>query len=950
MLGDLQLRDFAVDEIAFQPLLAGTVNLDLGKVIAIDLQGVGNNNRQDIIAASLQSCNRQKCPYPYLPNSFELKQGTGEKAILLSGKRQTDNLNIQIQNFSLALLNPTPIVKEQIPGSIAGTVTGEIDINLFNLATTGNIHVDSPDLKYVQAKEFAANFAYDGEVAQLSSASIKLGESQYDFQGKLNLNSGDINGKVATKSAQLQDIFAALNLPLIESLFKNTPAEDYGNASNVQTKPVGNPQDTIFSQLRLLTKIRNQLQQLTAQAEKQPIQFNPLNIQGDYSTEINIAGKLTNPQIDFQLDGKNWLWDYQAQKITNKSRNNPNQTINQPFKIDRIITKGSWKNGVVQLEPVRVTLEDALIAFQGQLTPKEVSGLFQINNFSINTVQNFVELPVELAGKLNVEANLGGSLFEPQVFQGQVSLVDGAIDKQSMGEFAGKFSYLDSNFKFNTTPTSSIQLQASIPYPERKNENNSILIDTKFGTKFFPLLGPLTQGQLQWVKGDGEIEFKLAGPLNWQAKTAPEFISNVTANSTIQIENATVKTKQLGEEIPLNIAGNFALHNDTIQVEKLEGNVAGSPFLVAGILPLFQSIPDSPNPLTLTMGPGELDLQGLYKGEINGNVIISETAMNPVIGGQVHLHDGQVFIPKLNNKSNSNSNNSNSNNNNINNNPTQVQTSKTKIKSENPNPDILPRFQDFQIIIGNKFKFKQFLPQTNFQFAGKLILNGLLNQLEPQGTIELKRGRINLLNNNFVLSRTHEQKIEFVPEQGLLNPQLNIQLQTLVLDASQFERRQPINTEIRDDIVTPMNPNRIDVRVTIQGSANELLSSLDSSTSPCKSQPGTIPPITTTEGVPQLSPQGLQEIANCIDYNSEVSIQKRQWLINPAIEMTSTPERNETEIIALLSNRAIGSILDIQEQISSGNGAEVVSSGVIQYLTGDLLADVEQEDFNQVDS
>jgi len=938
LLGDLELRDFAVDEIKFQPLLAGTVNVDLGKVIALDLKGVGNNN-QERIAANLQPCNRQKCPYPYLPNSFELKQGTGEKAIHVSGKRQLDNLDVQIEKFSLALLNPIPIVKQQIPGSIAGTVTGEVDINLFNLATKGNIRVDSPDLKYVKAKEVAANFAYDGEVAQLSSASIKLGESQYDFQGKLNLNSGDINGKVATTSAKLQDIFAAINLPLIQSRFENTATEDYGNASNVQTKPVGNPEGTIFAQLRLLEKIRNQLQQLTAQTEKQAIQFNPSNIQGDYSTQINIAGKLTNPEVEFQLDAKNWLWDYQAQEITNQPSNNPNlttnQPTNQPLKIDRIITKGSWKNGVVQLEPVQVNLEDALIAFQGQLALEKVSGLFKIENFPINTVQRFVDLPLELAGNLNMQANLGGSLFKPQVSQGKLSLVKGAIDKQPIGEFAGKFSYLDSNFEFNTTPTSFIQLQAFIPYPEQKNGNNSVLVDTKFDNKLFSLLGPLTQGELEWVKGDGEIAFKFAGPLNWQAQTAPEFISNVTANSTIQIDNATVKTKQLGEEIDFQVAGNFIFDNDTIEVEKLEGNVAGSPFLVAGVLPLFQSIPDSPNPLTLTMGPGKLNLEGLYKGELDGNVIISETLINPVIGGKIHLHNARVFIPKSNNTNNSSSNNNNT--------PTPAQASKKQTDSENTSPGILPRFQDFQIVIGNKFRFRQFLPRTNFKFAGQVTLNGLLNELKPQGEIKLKRGRIHLLENQFVLSRAYDQKIEFVPEQGLLNPKLNIQLQTIVLDTSQFERRQPIDTEIREDIVIPANPNRIDVRITIKGNASQLISSLDPSTSPCKSQSGNIPPITTTEGVFQLSPQALQEIANCIDYNSEVGIQKRQWLTNPAIKMTSIPERNETEIIALLSNRVIDSILEIQKEISSGNGAEVVSDSVIQYFVGDLIADVQQD-------
>ncbi|NQZ65079.1 MAG: hypothetical protein HRT59_24250, partial [Crocosphaera sp.] len=526
LFGDLQLRDLVVEKIAFQPLLKGNVNIDLGRKIALDLQGESDNTTTKAIrgriSAKLEYCQQKKCIFPYLPVSFELKQGNTQTGLILSGKRQRDDLDVRIQNLSLGLLNNIPIVQQNIPGSVGGIATGKVNINLFNLATTGNINILSPDLEYIKAKEFAANFAYDEGIAQVSSASLKLGESEYNFQGSLNLNSGDINGKMVTNSAELQDIFTAADLSLLETLFTTNQTNNYGKANNLTTQPVGNPQSNILSQLQLLARINNQLQQFSNQ-EKQsiPLPFDPANIRGKYSTEINIAGKLTNPEINFQLDGSKWQLKPENSHLTNKSNDSSHKIVNQDLYIDRIIAEGNFKNGVLQLAPVRINIEDSFLAFQGKLSLQQASGLLKLDNFPINTVQHFIDLPVDIDGRLNMQANLDGSLFQPQITRGQLSLINGTLEQESIGKFSGQFSYINSRLKFNTTPNSSIQLQALFPYPPQADEDNSLLIDTTFGTKLFPLIKPLTQGELEWVKGDGKIEFKIAGSLNWQAETIP---------------------------------------------------------------------------------------------------------------------------------------------------------------------------------------------------------------------------------------------------------------------------------------------------------------------------------------------------------------------------------------------------------------------------------------------
>ncbi len=921
LVGDLALKNFVIDNIDFQPLLTGTVNIDLGRDIALNLQG-----KSDKIAAQLQPCNRQQCLLPYLPVAFELKQGTSDKAILLSGKRQGDNLDVDIQNFSLALLNAVPIVQENIPGSVAGIVTGEVDINLFNLATAGNINVKSPDLGYIKAKDFAANFAYNGEVAQVSSGFLELGETRYDFQGKLNLNSGDIGGRLVANSARLQDIITAVNIPLIQKIFANTKTTNYGDAADVSTQPVGNPQGTIFSQLRLLSAVRNRLQELAAQKSPET-QFNPFNIKGDYNTEIIVAGKLTNPTVDFQLEGNNWLWGYPSELPTNQIDNSQVANTNQILNITSLIARGNFQDGTVNLQPVRVNLADGTIAFQGTLGLEGISGNLDVNNFPIATVERFIDIPIDVAGNISLQANLGGSLFNPQVPQGQISLVNGKIEEQSLGEIAGNFSYTDSIFQFNTTPNSSIQLQASVPYTLQSGVNNSIFIDTKFAAELLALMTPLTQGKLEWVKGDGEVQFQIEGPLNWQAKNPADFLENITINSTILLENATIKPQQIGENIDFNLAGNFALANDLLQVEKLEGNLSGSPFSITGDLPLFQSIPDSSNPFTLAMGPGNLNLSGLYKGKIDANVIVSQTLINPVITGKLTLDDGRVYLPKQQSEAVT----------------TQIKTGGENKQTNNNELAIVPRFDNFQIVLDD-FKYKQSLPRANFRIAGELTLNGLLNNLQPQGTLKLERGSINIADNSFLITRDHPQKIEFVPQQGILNPNLNIQLQTTVVDAPRFDRPTPVGSEIRDDIITPANPEQIDVQVNVQGTANQLISSLNETSSDCQqNQNNTL--LTTIESVPKTSPQVLENIATCINSKSQVSIEKQQWLINPAIELTSMPSRNETEIMALLANRSISSILEIEEKLTEGKEDELLETAVVDYFLTPIITELSQEFF-----
>ncbi|MEB3215505.1 MAG: DUF748 domain-containing protein, partial [Nostocales cyanobacterium 94392] len=463
LAGNLNLRNLAVNNrIEFQPLLQGPINVNLGNSIEFDLRG-----KTDRIAANLQPCTRQDCLSPYLPTFFSLQQGMNtQNPIILSGIRQGDVLDINLKNASLSLLNLVPVVEEIIPYPLDGIVSGNLDVNLFNLATAGNINIDNPSIGAVKAEELIADFSYDGEIARVNAATLQIGKTEYALNGNLNLNSGDINGRLVANAGRVQDIFAAVNVFNLEDLQRGVDRifnPEYGNAVDVQTQRVGKPNSSILAQLRLFAQIVSRIRRQAALAqEDNTIEF---DIQGEYNAELAVAGKLTNPQINFQLKGNNWQWRPQKEYVTYNSRQGVVVRQNQPLDITQVIAQASYQNGIIQLQPIQLAVNGGLISLSGTLDGIESSGTVQIQNFPVNIVERFIDLPADVDGNLNLQAQLGGNLFQPEIPQGAFSLINGTINQQQLGEFAGNFNYIDSIARLNTTPNSVININAAVAYP-----------------------------------------------------------------------------------------------------------------------------------------------------------------------------------------------------------------------------------------------------------------------------------------------------------------------------------------------------------------------------------------------------------------------------------------------------------------------------------------------------
>jgi len=909
LTGDLELRDFAFNEMKFDRVLTGPVKADPAREIAINLRG-----KKDAISAQLTPCFGSACMAPYIPASLEVRQGDGENTFLVRGKQTDDIFKAKIENLALDVLKISPGKQLGIPGAIEGLVNGAVDIDMATLATQGNIEIAKLGLGYREIDRLATSFFYNNKVAQLASGLLQLQDSRYDFNGGLNLNTGEVEGKVNIAQASVQDILLTLNLPSLQKLqeifAQYQPPTEKASAADVQTLPVGNPEAPVFSQLRQLAQ-SNVLVQGDRAAET-PIY---LNIQGDYRGAIALAGTLTNPQIDVDLQGKNWQWR-PYQPIAEQFPKNQGAVLGPPQEENRAIAVEEWKvrgslqDRVIKIEPLRLELgDDSAISFTGELSEQKLGGLFQIEKFSLDTVGNVVELPIDIKGNLNAKATLAGSMTLPQVL-GEISFADGTIDDRPLEEIQGQFAYNNNRLDFRTTQPSSMQVQANVPFPIVP-ENNRAEVDVQLDTEAIALIGLFTQGMLEWVDGKGKVALQASGNLDIEAKN----IKNLQATGNVSLENATVKSKAVSED-PLILNGAIALTEKHLQVENLEGNFEKSQIFITGILPIFKPLSnnDPEKPIKISIDEGKLNLNGLYEGQIDTEVTISGSALRPVIAGEVALSNGRVTLPLAANG---------------------TPTSAT-IPSAPAELPIVPKFRDFRVVLGENFRVKR-NPLLDMEIDGDVTVNGAFQgspeDLQPEGTINLRQGVIDVLNNTLLLSRGYESKISFLPSAGLLNPNLDMQMETTVIDSPNNERSQRIQgqrNEIPDSSVGLSRPDEINIYVTVKGDLQQLL--LASDENPCLDRLININ-LPTQGSVRTMDTAELQRLALCLDEEAAQIAANRQLLSR--VEITSVPTRSEAEIIALLSNQSV----ELVKQLASSNEEELLSFAFSRYVIDPVVRD-----------
>lgn len=571
---------------------------------------------------------------------------------------------------------------------------------------------------------------------------------------------------------------------------------------------------SLLNQVRRLAEIETLLAQQQAEQETEPLPT-LAELQGTLSGTIAISGALsTGLAVNFDLQGQDWIWG--------------------DYAIDQVVAEGNFQDGVLTALPVFVEVEGGTIAFNGRVGAEQLSGQIQARDLPIELLDPVLtELPVDLEGELDAVATLAGSLNRPNVL-GEVILEAGRINDQPIDRAQAIFGYEDARFNFTSdiliADTEPIDIVGSIPialpFAEVQPTSDQISIQAEVQDEGLAIVNLFTD-QVNWEEGQGQLQLAVAGTLN-----------QPIANGTLTVQDATLTAQALSDPLT-NVTGTVRLNENRLVVDQLLANYNDGELVAAGSLPLFDRQAEIANPLVVSLNDLTLDLNGLYEGGVSGNVILTGAALEPIIGGTIQLMDGEVIIGGSGTEDNTEAADD------VQEPPSPPVTPTTATLATLPNgitavsSPIPLTFNNLQIVLEDDVRVTQ-EPLLNFEVAGDLIFNGTLADLQPQGTVELTGGQINLFSTQFVLARGEPQTVRFTPETGL-DPFLDIQLFALVPQVSGNLISQPTPTSpLSGDVAeTPDffgTVRTIRVEASVTGPASELSENLQLTSDPNRSE------------------------------------------------------------------------------------------------------------------
>jgi translocation and assembly module TamB len=770
--GNVALKQFVVNGIAFEPYLQGP--LDYGPGVRIDLKG-----NRDRIAAVLDS--------RFQPLGFEIRRGDA----IAQGRKQGELLLTDVKNLPLSLLQAAGL-SSQFPPS--GLLNGNFTINLAQQTANGDIEIINPGFGLYKAEKFTGRINVANGIATLTGGTLQRGNIALQIAGTANLLGANPQAKAQIKvvKADIQEVLKTLQFFEIADFQRGGNAPTYGDATTLQTVPVDMTNVPIQDQLRRLAELEALLAQEKNRREAEPLP-ELRELKGQFTGTIDLAlAPKTGLKADFNLQGEQFQWG-------------------KRFSAQQVVAIGSFENGALTLLPLRLQIsDDAVIAFSGQLFGEKQSGQLRVENLPIELLTGFVALPLDVDGVVNATATLSGSFKNPQAV-GSLSLNNGVLNATPVKSARGSFTYANGRLDFSNTlaldEKEPLSVVGSLPLPLAfaavKPDSDQISLDINVKNEGLALLNLVTN-QVGWVDGKGEVTVQVRGSL-----------ATPVATGIARVENATIQARALPEALT-NVTGIARFDSDRVRVEKIEGSFSKGKVIANGVIPLANRLTetdaDTNQPLTVSLNQLRLNLKGLYQGGVDGDVTVTGTAFNPVIGGAIRLSNGQVLLSDPE--------------------ELKAQTGATTEPTGSP-----VEFAGLELELGKGVSITR-QPLLSFVAAGKLTIDGNLNDLRPNGVIRLNSGQVNLFTTQFTLERGYRQTAEFIPERKL-DPDLDIRLVALVPEV--INRRQPSvlsQSEILD-VPAPASSygslKTVRVRAQVQGPASRLSDNLKLSSSPPRS-------------------------------------------------------------------------------------------------------------------
>lgn len=811
VVGQVWVNDLAINDLQFESVMRGNIDLAMGTGLNLALAG-----DRDRISLELDGQNR--------PVDFFVRQDE----FVAEGRGNGSQLVADVQNFPIGSLNLAPGADYNL-GKVTGILNGEFVINLADLANpavVGEVAIANPAIGYIDANSFTGQFRYANGTTTLQAGELVQANSRYLISGTFVQGvTPEFTGSVDIEQGRLEDVLVAMQWFDIGDFQRGVATPVYDSAADLDLVSVNVMGETILYQLRRYSEIVA----LRNQQRLQRLQASPLpaleQVQGEFSGTIDIVNRVTTGfTLEFDLSGKDWSWG-------------------REYRVADATLQGRFEEGTLTLFPVRLETGDRFVAFNGQVGGDQQSGQLQIQNIPVEAITALIELPLDIQGDLNATATLAGSIRNPQVV-GELNLVSATLNSTDVNEAGISFGYNDARLIFAgrmvVEEPEPLQISGSIPLafqfmdtdPIRPGINlipeieqsDEISVDIAVKDEGLALLNVLSRRQLLWEGGSGEVDVTISGTLQ-----APQ------AEGIARFDGGTFSAQVLPDEPLTDVNGVIEFNTSLIQVNRLEGQFGNGQVVVAGTLPIFadtsesySEFEDAPTEERLLIALDNLNLnlpgpdprQDIYQGAVDGQVIIAGAALAPQLGGAITLSNGRIILPTGAG-------------------PVVTPADPfADFPEDTQSPLTPPQFQNLRITLGDRLLVTQ--PVLNFVVAGDMQINGTIQDIRPEGVIDLRSGQVNLFTTQFNLARGYNSQVVFTPEAGITNPYLDVRLITSVPEVTRttFEQSSPFaGSEIADQTISNFGTlQTVRIQASVQGPANQVFDNLELSSNPRRSE------------------------------------------------------------------------------------------------------------------
>ncbi len=757
----LGITDLRVNDLDFESQLRG--QFQYAKTSGIDLQVDGQRDRINLaLNPALE------------PKAFVVQH---QEATVIGRTIASNRLAVDIQNIPLTLLN-WGAVNDLGYGPVNGRASGSLQVSLPTYNLSGPLTLDRPSLGPFYADRFHGAFRMRDGVIAIADSELTRDRNRFLLDAQLIPDTNPkFSGEVQIAQGNVQDAIAVLETLQFLAPTPGKPPQ-YGKANDVGNLTLGEPDAPILIQLQRLAEIKRLLQaRAEAEATLSPIPGLE-TLDGKFRGNVQFKGTAqTGIDANFLIasDQVNWA----------------------TFPINHILAKGRLQGDTLNFSNLSLQPGTGQVAFIGSISPQRQAGTLTVSQLPLAELGDHLQLPVPLSGQLNGQATLGGNLGNPLV-SGTLRLANATVDQLKLQNAKAEFQFqqarLQLNGQIDLEASDPVLFNGSIPYHfpfmTARAKTNDLALQLQIRNQGLSLMN-LFSNQLKWIEGNGDLNIEVGGTLD-----QPQ------VNGQLNLDQVTIASNFLPEPMT-NIMGRVRFDRERVQVESLSGDFSRGQLQASGELPIFANSSSPADPadvLQVQLNDLALNLKGLYKGNVKGRLNVTDSLLEPKIGGLVTLNQGQVVLSDA------------------------TALSSNTGQATNLEKSTPIQFNNLLVRLEDKIRIRQ-PPLLNFVAQGELQVNGSIDAPRPEGVVQFTQGELNLLTSIFQLNAREENFATFNPRNGL-DPNLKLSLITGLTEVTN-DRQSDLN-EFSDPLSSTLGTiDSIRVNASVNGQASEVLNNFE---------------------------------------------------------------------------------------------------------------------------